>query len=463
MRHPLRSARALCLAAILLLGFASSLPAEAPAPPTPPAAPVAGAAASSEASKRRDTIRYGIEAEILDLVKRLGDEREDAYNADLARLLGSTKSPRIKVAILDFFASLEWKGVEEQTLALVEDRDLQDPSVVSSALGYLAAVRSKDALRFSAKIVEEDDKKLLPALIRLMGRAGGAPEEELLLGWFESDAATESLRQEAIKALGEIGSAKAAERLAALAKDPEKNKATRMYACEALGKIKDAQAVPALVAAANGDDPNVRAAAVEALASFGTGTSDQAIVEALRDSFVRTRIAACKAIASRRIDSAADFLRYKASNDPEKAVRTEALRSLATLGGESFAFLRERMDDRKADIPTRALCFGLLARKDPSSSMSALVARLSTEASEKDRSLYTALVRELANAQDAPEAWPLARIVLADKDPLMRIGAVEWARKSKPAGAAAELERLSREDPSELIRKRAAEALAALR
>jgi hypothetical protein len=185
-------------------------------------------------------------------------------------------------------------------------------------------------------------------------------------------------------------------------------------------------------------------------------------VEALRDSFVKARIAACKAIASRRIASAEPFLRYKASNDPDRAVKAEALRSLASLGGDSFAFLRERMDDKKADAATRALCFGLLARKDPSGSMGALSARLTAESAEKERSLYTALVRELANAQDAPDAAPLALIVLADKDPLMRIGAVEWARKNKASGFRAELERLAKDDPSEMIRKRATETLAAL-
>jgi HEAT repeat protein len=457
MGRTMLAARALCLAALLLSPLASAFGAETAAPGT---APAPEATAVPESEKRRDTIRYGIESEILDLVKKLGDEKDGAYNDDLAALLKSTRSTKLRVAIFDLFATLEWKGVEPQAIKNVDERDRNDSGVVVAALNYLAAIKSKDALQFSAAIIKEDDKKLLPSLMRLMGRSGAVPEEELLLGWFESDSATEPLRQEAIKALGEIGSTKAAERLAALAKDPEKNKVTRMFACEALGKIKDTSSIPALVEASNGEDPNVRASAVEALAAFGTEASDAAIVEALRDSFVKSRIAACKAIATRQIASAEPFLRYKASNDPEKTVRTEALRSLAALGGNSFSFLRERMDDTKADVQTRALCFGLLARKDAAGSMATLAARLSAEAAEKERSLYTALVRELANAQDAADAGPLARILLADKDPLIRIGAIEWARKNKAADFKAELERLAKEDPSEMIRKRASEALA---
>jgi len=456
------------LPALLSLVVALSASAQAPAAPSPPsgAAPSAEAALSkesSEAAKRKDTISFGIDAEILELLRKLGAEKDGSCNAELAALLRKTKSPKLRTAVLELFATLEWKGVEDEALSFVRDRDLLDPASVASALSYLAAIRSKPALELAGPLIKEDDKKLLPALIRLLGRAGGGAEEELLLGWFESDAATEELRQEAIRALGEIGSVKAAERLAALAKDPEKNRASRMSACEALAKIKDPSSVPALVEAANGEDPNVQAKAVEALASFESEAAEAALVEALRYSNVKSRIAACKGIAARRIRSAEPFLRYKAANDPEKAVKTEAYRALAALGGSSFGFLLERMGDKKVELQFRSLCFGLLMRKDASGSMKELAAALAAEAEQKERSLYTAYAREIANAFDAPDAAPLARVLLADKDPLMRVGAIEWARKSKAAGFKPELERLAKEDPSEMIRKRAADTAEQLR
>lgn len=450
------------IALLFIAAFSAPLPARADEVAKAKQADAASPAASAadKESKRRDTIRYGIDSEILDLVKSLGADKDASLNEDLAELLGRTRSPKLRVALLDFFAGLEWKGVEPQALKLVEGRDLLDSASVSSALLYLATIRSKDALAFSATIIKEDDKKLLPALIRLMGRSGGKDEEELLLGWFEGDSATEALRQEAIRALGEIGSTKAAEKLAAIVKDPAKSKGDRMTACDALGKIKDSSTVPSLIEAANGDDANVRENAVGALASFSDEASASAIVEALRDSDVKARINACKGIATRRIASADPFLRYKAANDPAAAVKTEALKALAALGGESFAFLREKMVDKKLDNQTRALCFNLLMRKDAPQSMGALKTELAAQATEKERSLYTAYLRELANAIDAPDASPLAAIALSDKDPNMRIAAVEWARKNKVASFKTDLERLKADDPSEMIRKRATEALA---
>jgi HEAT repeat protein len=416
-------------------------------------------AAAKIAQKRRETILYGIDSEIVDLLGTLDREKDGEFNADLEALFGQSTSDTLRATILRLFSDLEWKGAEKSAMAIVTDRDMNSTSLVYGALSYLAAIRSKNALSFSADLVKEDNKKLLPALIRLMGRAGGAPEEAQLLSWFDSDNFDQNLRDDTIKALGEIGSAKAAAKLDTIVEDSEASMPSRVFACQSLAKIKDPVAIPSLVKAANGDDPNVRAAAVEALSTFVSPQADAAIVQALRDSVVNVRIAACKAVGTRDISSAFPFLRYKATSDPDNAVRMQAYKSLALLGGPAFAFLRERLEDSNEGYDVRALCFGLLASKDPAGSMQLLQTRLIAESAAKDRTLYTDFAREVANASDAPQAGPLAKILLADKDFLIRIAGVEWIRKNKAIAFKGELETLSKNDPSGVIRQRAAEAL----
>jgi HEAT repeat protein len=473
-RHTLRARNSASAfpALVFAASFLLALPAFARADE---AAPADKAAASADKAavpvvsleeQRRDTIRYGIDSEISDLLDKLTTEKEGRYNEDLLGFLKSSRGAKLRTGVLNLFAYLEWKGAEEPAMAIVQDRDNQDPDLVAAALSYLAAARSKEALKFTDAIIKEDNKKLLPSLVKLMGRTGGEAEEKLLLDWFDGDTATPALKEEAIKALGEIGSAKAAVRLAKLAEDPEGGKVPRMYACAALAKIKDESAVPSIVKAANDADPNVRSAAVEALGSFAESSSaagseaKEALVQALRDSFPKARIAACKAVASAKVTDAMPFLKYKARNDPERSVKIEALRALATLGGgDADAFLRERLEDKRESPEMRALCFGLLARYDPSGSMESLSSRLQAEAAEKDRSFYTSLAREVANADKAPDIGKLARILIADKEYLIRIAGIEWARKNKSADLRADLERLASSDASDAIRKRAAEAL----
>jgi HEAT repeat protein len=308
-------------------------------------------------------------------------------------------------------------------------------------------------------MLDENNKAYMKLLIRLMGRAGGESEEAKLLEWFDGDSTTQELKEEAIKALGEIGSTKAAERLERLVKDNDAGKAARMYACTSLGKIKSPTSVSALTQAANGSDPNVRAAAIEALANFDSADARSAIVQGLRDSFVQSRIAACKAAGKLKIAEAEPFLRYKATSDPEKAVKTEACKALALFGGDSFAFLRERVEDKKTESSIRVLCYGLLARYDASASLKLLTEILRTEQAQKERSFFTALVREIANTENAPDIGVLAKILLEDKDFNIRIGGVEWIRKNKAAGMKDELKKIAESDPNESLRKRAADVL----
>jgi len=320
------SIRTAILLSVLALSLVAPLQAEVvPAMAAPAASSAPGAAdqAAKLEAQRRDTIRFGIDSEINDLVGSLTIEKEGRYNDDLLGLLKNSRSAKLRSAILDFLASLEWNGAEAIALGILTDRDNSDPDLVISSLSYLAAIRSKEALKLSDAIIKEDNKKLLPSLVRLMGRAGGEAEETLLLDWFDGDSATPALKEEAIKAMGEIGSAKAAARLGKLVQDNAAGKAARIFACVALAKIKDQSSVTPLVSAANDADPNIRAAAIEALGVFASADSGEearsALVQALRDSFPKARIAACKAVAVGNVTAALPFLKYKAQNDPEKA------------------------------------------------------------------------------------------------------------------------------------------------
>lgn len=447
---------------ISLLG-AGPVPQSHAADASPPVAPAPAdpqAALKETETRRKDTLKYGIESEIFELLDSLKAEKDGGYNAEILGLFMSSRSLKLRSAILDFWSALEWKGGEAEALGLVEGRDNQDPALVSSALAYLAQIRSRKALSLSKDLLKEADKKILPSLLKLLGRAGGPQEEEALLAFLETDDASEDLKQGAIRALGDFGSGKAADKLMRLVEDPQGSKTTRMAASESLGKIGDSRAVKSLVIAANGDDVNVKASAIGALGNFKGGEADRAILGSLRDAAVLVRIAGCKALAARKLEESVPALVYKASYDPEKAVKIEAFKALGEVGGkDAFAFLRSYLDAPKSETALKVLAFGVLLRKDPSS-MPSLVTRLSAEATGKDKSLYVAFAKELAGGEPSPGASPLARVLFADQDYLMRLGGLEWARRNKVPEIRPDLERLSVSDPSDYIRKKALEILA---
>ncbi|MEI6388004.1 MAG: HEAT repeat domain-containing protein [Spirochaetota bacterium] len=410
--------------------------------------------------KRQAIVKYGIESELLELFGDLSAEKNGRFNEDTRALFIASRSVKLRTAVLELWKVLAWSGGESTALDVVQGRDNQEITLVASCLRYLAEIKSRRALEYAKVLLDENDKTILPQLFMLLGRAGGGPEEDILLDWMGKDTGNPAFKESAIKALGEIKSQKAVDALVKIVDDSAQVQPDRLAAVDALGKIGNQKAVASLVKASTGDSAVIQAAAIEALGAFTGADAEAAILDALRSSFPKTRIAACKAVATRKLTRAEPNLEYKAKNDPDKAVKTEALRALSRLGGpEAFAFIAGIMNDRKLDSPSRGLAFGLLARNDPKASMQTMSTLLSAEAKTPDRYLFKILAKEVANARDAPDIAPLARILMADKEYEIRIGGLEWARLTGAPDIKADVTRLSVSDSEIAVRKRAASVL----
>lgn len=427
------------------------------------AAALLGAQGSASPEKRRDVIRYGIESELLELVTALQNEKDDTFNPDLLVLLGETRSPRLREALLRFFTVREWPGAVPAAVSLLDGRDQESAQSVNAALGYLSAVKAREGIPEAREIVESRESKYLSPAIRLLGRAGGAPETDLLLGLYESEESSDSLRQDVILALGEIGAQAAVESLMKTLDDTAGKKGTRMFAAEALGKIKDARAVPSLVRAANGEDPQVRGAAMTALGNFPGSEADAAIVQGLRDSVPAVRLAAVKASASRSIREAEPFIRFRARNDPDRKVKDEAIKALAGMGGrENLEFLRELLQDKKVDVPSRAGAFSALLERDADGSRADLEKALAAEAASKDPSLLKAFQRALVQGTDKAAAPLVQTYLLNSPDFGTRIAGIDWVRRNKVQSLRSAIAAMAESDKVESVRTRAAAALAEL-
>ncbi|MDA8411459.1 MAG: HEAT repeat domain-containing protein, partial [Treponema sp.] len=425
--------------------------------------PAAAAPAAAAVDQKRAVILYGIDSELIDLFASLEAQKDSTYNADTKGVFERTKDPKLRGAILELWKSLAWKGGEQDAASVVTGRDNEDPSVVASALGYLAEIKSKAALPQAKAILDENNNAIVPALISMVGKVGGPAEEDLVLNWLKGDTALPAFREAAIRALGDMGSKKSADWLASNLGDNGVPRYERVIAAESLGKIGLAESIDPLIKATQSEDALVRAAAIGALGSFSVKPAEDAIVESLRDAYPAARIAACKAIAKLKIGSALPNLEYKARYDPDNGVKTEAIMSIAILGGkDAYAFLATIMTDQAAATDLRRLSFGRLMRDDPASSMNALLAVLKKEAaSANDRPVFIDLTHEISSASDAPAAAPLARVLLADKDYLIRLGGLQWAKATKSPDIKAEVAALASSDPSEAVKKFAAQVLAA--
>ncbi len=415
-------------------------------------------AAGDVERRRRDTISYGIESEIVELLKTLRSERDGRYDGDLGRLLETTRSRKLGAELLSYFSEVGWKGAEEKAVSIVDGRDGLPAEYVKAALQYLVAVKSAKGLGEAAEIIDAAEQEYLPHAVRIFGAAGGPAEATRLVEMYDADDWTETVRIEIIRALGDIRAPEAVERLARLLEDGSAGKVLRMNAADALAKIGDERAKAAVLKAAFDEDPNVRTQAVEALGAFQGRDVEDAIVECLRDSFGKTRIAAAKAAGKRKLASALPHLKYKATSDPDRAVRETAFRAIAEIGtAEAFAFLREFLTAPKNEQAFRSMCFGLLGRNDPGS-RGPLMEQLESAIAAKDQTFFKAIAREIVGIDGDP-AVPFVERLLAHADFTIRLGALDWIKRNGNRALIDRVRALSESDPAEAVRKKAKQVL----
>lgn len=412
----------------------------------------------STLEKRTQIIKYGIDTEIIDLLKTLVQEKNNDYNASLNEVLIKTRNPKIKEALFKFFLEREWKGAEESALSVIRDRDNQEDVTTQAALSYLGSTKSPEAITIAVELIKVDEKKFISQAINLIGKSGSSEQEDILLAYWEKDP-SEQLKQDILLALGGIGTEKSVDFLIKIVNDTAKTKSHRMYACTSLGKLKNDKAIPVLTKAINDQDAVIRQYAVEALASFTNIDFVTLFHDALRDSNAKVRIQAAQSIAKMKSKDFIDALIYRVNNDSEKKVKEECLKALMDINtNESITFVRNLLKDSKALLAMRDLAFSELMKKDRSASISVLKEEMISASKEKDLARFMTMVRVVSQAEGSG-LNELVTVILSNKDYLVRIGALEYIKKNKLSEYKAVIENLSINDPNETIKKKALEII----
>lgn len=419
-------------------------------------------AVPSEDTKRLDTIMYGIENQVIELLGTLSAEKNDQYKVALLTVFDASTSPKLRSAILDYFGAMKIKEAEDRSTTLIKNRDTLSDTLVASAFSYLIAIKSKAALAEAVTILAEDEKKYVQAAIKTIGTVGSDGDAEALRKAYEADAVEPAVKEAIVLALGTMKSASSYDLLASIASNEESGKTLRMYSCAALGELGDGRAIPVLAGASVASDPNVRAYAIAALGNFSTKEARSAVREGLRDGHVLPRIAAAKATGKARDIESIPFLEFKVSYDPEPAVRNASITALSEIGGSGVDhFLVSFFLEQKNPVQYRSSALGAIIANGTEESRAAAIKSLVDAQTEKDRATFTSFARAIT-AVDEKSAIPFVELMLADKDFSFRLGALVWVERNKAKELEPIIKTLAEIDPNEAVRKRAAQALGRL-
>jgi len=316
---------------------------------------------------RRDTIQYGTETEIAALIQMLKTEGVDYLDNEIIALAGNTHNQRILGGAFAFFGEREKSGLEDRAIRAIEEQDNEKNETILAAIDYLGKVKSVNALPVLQKLIESGERRFVNPAIRSFGRIGnsgsGSSSAEYLIDLYEKSNSEDESRREVVVALGAAGSASAVEFLAGIASDGDARATLRMAALESLAKIGDQNGLDAVLSCVSATDPNIRSTAVTALGPFSGKAVDDAILDAFRDSYYRTRIAAAQASRQRKLAAAVPYLKFRAERDEVPAVKEDSIRALGAIAdGESIKVLEALFTERKNSDRVRITAGEMICR-----------------------------------------------------------------------------------------------------
>ena len=425
--------------------------------------PLAAQAPASPVEAWTDTLRYGIESEVLEVIRKIKDAGDNSFNPELLGLLRATTSPAVITAVLDFFAqgkAGDAEAVVLESLRVAAEAEELDPRRDIPRINYLAAIRSRQAESVLLDLLAAADAGIAGAAIQALGTVGGQAGGEGLLARLRDPEYPASLKPQLIVALGSLKHLPAVEDLLAIAANRDEERVRRLYAAAALGQIGDPRAVPVLRGLFAEEDSLLKTYAAGALAGFDLKEVEPLLQEGLRDANARVRLAAAKALANPGASKSVDILIYKAKNDPDRNVRLQAIQSLAVIGGtRSTALLGELFRDRRQANAYREAALVALCEHDLDAAVPAIRAVVDEEWALKTSSVLEFTARALASVS-SPALEGVWRRFLEHASVNIRLYGLRAARQNKLTGLREKIRTLAETDPHPAVRREAQRALA---
>jgi HEAT repeat protein len=415
---------------------------------------------ATEDAAMRETINYGTDNEILELIKKLRAGGIDYMDDDLVRLASKTKNQNIILGIFSFFYERSREGLEKLALAILAGREGESPQKINSALDYLGTVKDEDAIPAIMEIISSDDTAHHNAAIRALGKiayseTGGARPEitEILIDYYNNRNPGDGVRQAILSAIGGSGGKEAAPFLLEIINSDEQGTPLRMAALEAAGKLKDDSTLDSIIASASSADPNIRFAAVEALGSFDGDAVDSVILESFRDTYFKTRLAAVRSAKARRLTDAIPYLRYRAERDEASAVKDEAVLALGEMRNpEADAVLLALLDDGKVGDSLRSRSAEMLIKNDADRYAEKVIAKLDEAKAKNQTVLYKGLLKVLSFAKTGKVENLTARL-FASKDVTEKFYALDLTANNRFTAFKNEVEKLTNDKNTSLSRR----------
>jgi len=410
---------------------------------------------------RLATIQYGTETEIAALIQTLKTEGADYLDNEIITLVENSRNQRILSGAFSFFGEREKSGLESRAIRIIEERENERNETILAAIDYLGKVKAANALPVFQKLIEGGERRFVNAAIRSLGRISGsggdgssaADSAQYLIDFYENNSPDDEGRREVVAALGAAGSATAVEFLTGIASNSNERAPLRIAALDSLAKIGDPGGLKAVLDCVSADDPNLRSAAVTALGPFSGSAVDEAILDAFRDSYYRTRSAAAQASRQRKLTAAVPYLKFRAERDEVPAVREDAIRALGAIANdESVKVLESLFIERKNSDRVRIAAGEMLMQAQSEQFLDKFVMELDEAKQKNQTALYNGLLKVIGGTKGA-NMEAITRRLMQNSGVIERSYALDMAANNNLTGLAEEIKVVAKDRNESLAAK----------
>ncbi len=308
-----------------------------------------------EMEKRRQTLLYGLESDVTDLINTLIKEEDTTFADDILLVFTKTKNPSVKEKIFAYFRILKDTRLQDYALDILQDPYDEKKQTVFSVFTYVADLEIKEAAPYITDLLKNENEEYFDAALSAIGKIGGADDALFLAEYMKSNELSIARKQAVMRALGQLHAVETWDMLVETVKDEDENTFVRMYAAEAIGSMQKEESINILVDLFAQSDVNLRTYAVKGLSHYTDERAVAVILDAFKDNYYKVRLEAASAAKKNRITEAVPYLIYRSENDPENTVKYACYEALGSIkNSEAKEFLKKTLENKKLNETARA-------------------------------------------------------------------------------------------------------------
>ena len=412
--------------------------------------------------ERLETIQYGIDTQVTDLIKQLEIEKDFDFNEEFLKLLKVSINNKLDQSIINLYKlSDDNRAVEYIFKKLQDDFNLSDENRINYIM-YISKYQTPEITDFLKTLIDEESNSVSIAAITALGKSKSKDIIPQLLDYLQDPLIDDLRKPVIVEALGKLKADEALEAITDLATDLySNNKSLRWKAVVALGEIGSEESLSVLKSLFSDKDPYLRNYALTAIKNYPLKDIKLILIQGLKDSSWRVRVNAAESLGELKVKDAVPILIYKSKNDPDiKNVRTATLSALGEIGGnEAFDFIRDLYINDRTVLNLRNISISILAKNDLSNSIKTIKELISEEWDKSNTNIldYTCKILSTTKSSSLKELYK--KMLSYDKNVNLKLYALRGIRLNSISSLKNDVELLTGDDNPNSIKKLAVDVL----